>query len=158
MQITKKIETETGHRLTNYAGKCAHLHGHRYQWEVTVSAEHLDETGFVMDYGDLKAFLISTIDQLDHAMLLHTDDPLVRMCASIADVKKMLGATNGMAPRLFLLPFNPTTENLLKWQAGKIMALLKATGKTRFTLEHIRVYETSSSFGDWYKSDPVILF
>ena len=150
MQITKKIETETGHRLVDYEGKCAHLHGHRYQWEVTVSAKHLDSTGFVMDYGDLKQILKETIDELDHAFIFCDQDPLVK---ALAKNPGMLDASNGDRGRVHIVPFNPTTENLLPWVADKVIAALVSYVRNPITLEKITVYETSGSFAEWYKSD-----
>ena len=152
MQITKKIETETGHRLVNYNGKCAHLHGHRYQWEVTVSAAELDPTGFVMDYGDLKQILKETVDLLDHAFIFSDQDPIVK---TLQDQRalELLNGTNGEVGRIHIVPFNPTTENLLPWVATMINIALTTSARNTVVLEKITVYETSGSFAEWYKSD-----
>lgn len=143
--ITKQIETETGHRLNNYDGKCSHLHGHRYQWAVTVSSPVLDDTGFVMDFSDLKAILKKTIDQLDHALVLSVDDPIVIRFGE-AKTRDLFLATNGERARLFLVHFNPTVENLVNFIAESIVVLLKKP----IRLESIKVYETSDSFAEWH--------
>lgn len=151
MYITKKIETETGHRLINYEGKCAHLHGHRYQWEVTVMAADLDETGFVIDYGDLKDILNMTIDELDHAFIFSDQDPLIT-CSPVT-AQRRFQATNGDKGRIHIVPFNPTTENLLPWVGSMVADMLDQVfpGK-RVELYKITVYETSGSFAEWYNS------
>jgi len=58
-QITKTIETETGHRLFRYSGKCSHLHGHRLVWHVTVSSP-----GYVFPSHILKTDTISQYDNI----------------------------------------------------------------------------------------------
>lgn len=77
-QITKEVRTETAHRLLNHPHKCRFLHGHTYVWQVTIEAPNLDRLGMVMDFGVLKGFMENIIMQsFDHAVVLHTDDPLV---------------------------------------------------------------------------------
>lgn len=149
INISKLIETETGHRLTNYGGKCAHLHGHRYQWEVRVSAPELDHTGFIIDYGDLKRVLTRTIDQIDHAFIFHDRDPLV-LIALEEDRLDLLAATNGDQGRIFIVPFNPTSENLLPWMAERINEDLGRGGTDHVRLEYMRLWETSGSFAEWW--------
>lgn len=36
ISITKKIEFEAAHRLSNYQGPCKEIHGHTYKLEVSV--------------------------------------------------------------------------------------------------------------------------
>ena len=146
MYITKLIETETGHRLTDYSGKCAHIHGHRLQWEVTVAAPALDSTGFVMDYSDLKAILKETVDQLDHAFIMHNKDPIhIKLGSDQTETREFLKATNGDVPRLFITPFNPTSENIIPWIAEMIIPRLPKG----INLVKIKMWETSSSYTEW---------
>jgi len=37
LTITRRLEFDAGHRIPHHAGKCCHLHGHRYAIELTVS-------------------------------------------------------------------------------------------------------------------------
>ena len=146
MQITKIIETETGHRLTNYSGKCACLHGHRYRWEVTVSAKELDEVGFVIDFDKLKSILKDTVNRIDHAFLFHDQDPLVTALeAQDLEVEDTLKATHGGDGNIFVLPFNPTSENLVNWMATQIMLELPLG----IQLHRIKMWKTSSSYTIW---------
>lgn len=147
MQITKIIETETGHRLVDYSGKCAHIHGHRLVWEVTVTAPDLDPTGFVMDYSDLKAILKETVDRLDHAFIMSDRDPIhTKLGSDPLQTADFLRATNGDIPRLFIVPFNPTSENIVPWMAVQIERELPKG----IELVKIKMWETSSSFTEWY--------
>ena len=146
MKITKLIETETGHRLTSYAGKCAHIHGHRLVWEVTVEAPKLDEVGFVMDYSDLKDILKDTVDELDHAFIMHDQDPIhIRLGNNGGNTASFLKATNGDAPRLFIVPFNPTSENIVPWMGAAIKERLPS----KVRLVSIKMWETSGSYTLW---------
>lgn len=138
--LSKIIYTETGHRLTNYIGRCAHLHGHSYKWEVTVSGENNDN-GMVMDFKDLKKILNETIDTLDHSFVMHFKDPICQAMDE-DEITALFQATDGSVPRLHLVPFNPTVENLVKWQWDKIYRLLPFY----VTLTRIKCWETASSF------------
>jgi 6-pyruvoyltetrahydropterin/6-carboxytetrahydropterin synthase len=115
--ITKTMYTETGHRLMDYKGKCAHLHGHSYQWEVTIESKELLNNGMVMDFKDLKRIMQDTIGKLDHAMVLHEDDPVL---VSLKDIT----ATDGSSHRVIATPWNPTAENFAKFYYEEIDKIL----------------------------------
>ncbi len=57
------------HRLAGSGGKCESLHGHNFRVTLEVTGEHLDETGMLMDFGDLKKVLKTVIAELDHSDL-----------------------------------------------------------------------------------------
>jgi len=141
-EITKIIRTETGHRLTNYKGRCAHLHGHSYEWHVTVAGE-ANNNGMVMDFKDLKEILKKTIDSLDHAFVMHTEDPILKILG-VNDTVDLFLSTDGEAPRLHIVPFNPTVENLVKWQFSVIQNCLSPFKD--ITLTSIKCWETADSF------------
>ena len=71
MDIFKIFTLEAAHRLPNVpAGhKCARLHGHSFQVEVHVSGEPGADTGWVMDFSDIKAAFAPIHAQLDHHCL-----------------------------------------------------------------------------------------
>lgn len=144
MKITKVLHTETGHRLTTYPHKCACLHGHSYKWEVTIESFDRDEVGFVMDYKDLKKILEKTIGQLDHGFLFHKEDPLVKEFG-VQGIQHKFRATHGGDGRIFVLPFNPTSENILDWVAPEINDLLP----DNIWVRRIKMWETASSYAVW---------
>lgn len=77
-ELVQTIEFCYGHRLLNYAGKCANLHGHNGRAEVVVGAAELNALGMVEDFRRIKLVVKEWVDrELDHRMLLHRDDPLV---------------------------------------------------------------------------------
>jgi len=49
--------------------QCARLHGHNYVVRVRLHSPLLDDTGFVLDYGDLKPFQRWLDEALDHRHL-----------------------------------------------------------------------------------------
>jgi 6-pyruvoyltetrahydropterin/6-carboxytetrahydropterin synthase len=68
MEIFKVFQIEAAHRLPNVpvGHKCARLHGHSFRIEVHVSGAVNDETGWFMDFADLKAAFQPLYDRLDH--------------------------------------------------------------------------------------------
>ncbi|MDQ3519732.1 MAG: 6-carboxytetrahydropterin synthase, partial [Gemmatimonadota bacterium] len=56
MEIFREFTVEAAHRLPNVpAGhKCARLHGHSFRLEVHVSGSVGEETGWVLDFADIK--------------------------------------------------------------------------------------------------------
>ena len=82
VKVTTELEFSAAHRLFNTEwteernqevfGGCANpnWHGHNYQLRVTVEGQVNPETGFVIDFRDLKSLMDSrVIDDLDHRNL-----------------------------------------------------------------------------------------
>jgi 6-pyruvoyltetrahydropterin/6-carboxytetrahydropterin synthase len=46
--------------------KCGNKHGHNYQIEIELESESVDGTGFVVDYGELRAFDEYARARMDH--------------------------------------------------------------------------------------------
>ena len=57
------------HRLAGSGGKCESLHGHNFRVTLEVTGDQLDETGMLMDFGDLKKILRTVLAELDHSNL-----------------------------------------------------------------------------------------
>lgn len=93
MQIYKDFRFEAAHRLPNVpeGHKCARLHGHSFMVRITVEGQPGERSGWIMDYGDIKAAVDPVIAQLDHYYLNDID---------------------GLE--------NPTSENLAIWLWRKI--------------------------------------
>jgi 6-pyruvoyltetrahydropterin/6-carboxytetrahydropterin synthase len=88
MQIFKVFQIEAAHHLPNVppGHKCRRLHGHSFIIEIHVSGPLGVESGWVMDFADLKAAFDPLYQQLDHNYL-----------NEIAGLE------------------NPTSENLARW-------------------------------------------
>ncbi|WP_448329865.1 6-carboxytetrahydropterin synthase QueD [Streptomyces sp. DSM 41534] len=71
MEIFREFTFEAAHRLPNVpeGHKCARLHGHSYKVIVHVEAPIDPESGWVMDFGDLKKAFKPLEARLDHYYL-----------------------------------------------------------------------------------------
>ena len=70
-EIFREFAFEAAHRLPNVPDghKCARLHGHSYLAVVHVSGPVGLDTGWVQDFGEIKAAFKPLEDQLDHRYL-----------------------------------------------------------------------------------------
>ena len=71
MELRKTFQIEAAHRLPNVptGHKCARLHGHSWRIEVAIEGPVGNDTGWVMDYADLKAAFQPIHDRIDHNYL-----------------------------------------------------------------------------------------
>lgn len=70
-EIYREFTFEAAHRLPNVPEnhKCGRLHGHSYRVEVHISGLVGEQTGWVRDFGDIKAAFKPLEDKLDHFYL-----------------------------------------------------------------------------------------
>ena len=68
-EVTVEQTFAAGHALRNYKGKCENVHGHNYRVRVTVQGASLDNTGLLVDFGDVKRLMGGAIEYLDHRFL-----------------------------------------------------------------------------------------
>jgi 6-pyruvoyltetrahydropterin/6-carboxytetrahydropterin synthase len=71
MRLYKDFSFEAAHRLPNVPDghKCARLHGHSFRVRVSVDGPVGENSGWVMDFADLKAAFQPVHDRLDHRYL-----------------------------------------------------------------------------------------
>lgn len=142
--IARRFEFDAGHRVLGHEGKCANLHGHRYAVLLTVKGEK-DKLGRVIDFGKVKEVVGAWIDdKLDHNMLLHKDDPALKVYA-MADVfgNKEPFVMPDWAP-------NPTAENIASVIYHHARHLL---ANTEVEVVKVRVYETPNCYADYTAMD-----
>lgn len=74
--ITKQLKGYPfAHRQPSHDGHCALVHGHNWDFEITLGATELDENGFIYDFGKLE-WLKTWLEQMfDHTLVLNEDDP-----------------------------------------------------------------------------------
>lgn len=119
-KISKELRFEAAHRLVGHSGLCRHIHGHSFRIRITVEAlEGLDEVGMGFEFGKIKAPMQKLIDdKLDHALILNQDDRLIGIIGGILSRKNIgndeLTALADVYSRIYVVPFNPTSENLAK--------------------------------------------
>lgn len=71
MEIFTELSFEAAHRLPNVAEghKCARLHGHSFRVAVHVEGNVGANSGWVMDFADLRSVVGPVRDTLDHRYL-----------------------------------------------------------------------------------------
>jgi 6-pyruvoyltetrahydropterin/6-carboxytetrahydropterin synthase len=128
--VTKKIEFCYGHRLLDYDGICKHPHGHNAVAEIEVRTDSLDSRNMVCDFSDIKRVVKGWIDrELDHKMVLRSDDPLVAPLQALGEP-------------IYLLDSNPTVERIAR-------LVFEKTRELGFNVVAVRVWETPSSFASY---------
>ncbi len=131
-QVGREIHFSYGHRLINYKGKCANLHGHNGRVVVEVAAESLDTAGMVVDFNKIKETIGRWIGEtLDHKTLLAENDPL-------AETLKKAGEP------VVTMKENPTAEAMARMIFEE--AVRKGLPVSRVTL-----WETDNSFAVYQK-------
>ena len=125
--ITVTGHLDSAHYLREYQGKCANPHGHRFSYQITLVGPELDNLGMIVDFGDIKAIMKSTIeDYLDHKML---ND---------------------------LYPFdkvNPTAENIAHWIYDEVYNTLHEghVVSESYKLTKVRVYESPDASSEYWE-------
>jgi 6-pyruvoyltetrahydropterin/6-carboxytetrahydropterin synthase len=70
VEITREFTFDSCHKLIDYVGKCANLHGHTYHLQISLKRRINPETGMVIDFGDLNRIVNELIlDKIDHVYL-----------------------------------------------------------------------------------------
>ncbi len=105
---------DAAHFLKNYPGKCAEIHGHRWQVGLQISGKELNEIGILIDFTHIKRYLHEVTETLDHK-LINDVEPFHRI--------------------------NPTAENLAKYIYESVnVKLLKDFPELK--IDYIEVCET----------------
>lgn len=135
ISITKKIEFEAAHRLSNYPGPCREIHGHTYKLEVTVTGPIDSNTDMVMDFKELKKILQKAVlDPFDHALILKESE----------ENREIFSGYSG---KITWMETEPTAERMIQW----IFSQIKKELPTSIGLVDLTLHETSGSFASWRK-------
>jgi len=57
------------HHLRNFRGRCENLHGHNWKIEVVLRGTQLEESGVLIDFGEVKHATRVLLAELDHGYL-----------------------------------------------------------------------------------------
>ena len=64
--LSVEKEIAAAHRLRDYDGPCANVHGHCWKIRVEVTAEKLDQVGIAIDFEVIEKLLWRIIGPFDH--------------------------------------------------------------------------------------------
>lgn len=130
MYIIKTQQSfDSAHFLAGYEGKCANIHGHRWNVHAEVASQELlqggQNDGMVVDFSDIKTVLKHLVDSVDHALIIQN--------GSMRNETLRCLMEDGF--RVIELDFRPTAENFARYFFERI----KETG---FAVKRVTVYET----------------
>lgn len=97
MEIYKEFTFDSAHFLPNLpeGHKCKQIHGHTYHLRVYIKGDPGQQTGWLIDFKEMKDIVLPVIDQLDH---------------------KLMNNVPGLE--------NPTAENITIWFWDRLKQLL----------------------------------
>ncbi len=97
MEIFKAFTFDAAHHLPNCppGHRCRRPHGHSYRIEIHLSGEPHPDTGWIIDFGEIKKAVQPVVDQIDH---------------------QYLNEIEGLE--------NPTTETLVVWLWERVKPVL----------------------------------
>ena len=142
VRITKEFKFEMAHALHGYDGLCKNIHGHSYKLCVTVKGEVKNDSGnpkdgMVLDFDVLKSIVKpEIINKYDHSLVLNANSPHSEIDLSAFE-------------KVFFLPYQPTSENLVMDFALKIKSKLPQ----EIELYKVVLSETATSFAEWNSQD-----
>ena len=144
IRITKEFKFEMAHALFGYDGLCKNIHGHSYRLWVTIIGKVLEEenhvkNGMVLDFSLLKKIVKPEIvDKYDHSLVLNANSPHANIDFSAFE-------------KVFLLPYQPTSENLVY----DFVQVIKEKLPKNVDLHKVILSETANSYAEWCADDNV---
>ena len=130
------------HALFGYDGLCKNIHGHSYRLWVTIIGNVLEEenhvkNGMVLDFSLLKKIVKPEIvDKYDHSLVLNANSPHANIDFSAFE-------------KVFLLPYQPTSENLVY----DFVQVIKEKLPKNVDLHKVILSETANSYAEWCADD-----
>jgi 6-pyruvoyltetrahydropterin/6-carboxytetrahydropterin synthase len=127
---------DAGHRLLKYKGKCEAPHGHTFKAEIILSSEKLDQTGFVVDFVELRDKIGGWIDEnWDHAFLANEKDEELIDALNLLKEKKIFIFHNQ----------NPTAEVMAKCLYDYVYKLYGDL------VSEVRIWESPNQYAEYFK-------
>ena len=130
------------HALYGYDGLCKNIHGHSYRLWVTVIGNILEDessvkNGMVLDFSILKKIVKPEIvDKYDHSLVLNGNSPHANIDLTAFE-------------KVFYLPYQPTSENLVL----DFVKIIKKKLPENVKLHKVILSETANSFAEWHADD-----
>jgi len=143
--IRKQFKFEMAHQLwDSYSAAChENLHGHSYVLELYIQSKKLDNTGMVVDFGEIKDVVKTYIDQWDHSLTMPNLFP-----------KEYLDMLAKYTKKFRVTPYNPTAENMSKDMFETLSKDLseyqmKKYNEVLWEVAKVRLHETTTGWAEY---------
>ena len=146
VQVSKDyLVFASAHFITFRGHQCETLHGHNYRVGVAVEGSVDAEAFFVLDFSVLKQIARRFVDEIDHKVLLPTQNPKLSYHEDGDRLRvDYFGQPTYVFPRrdCALLPIqNSTAEMLAQYLGQRVRDELNGAGHTHLTLLELEVEE-----------------
>ncbi len=132
--LKNEIQFDMAHYLSDYNGKCANIHGHRYRLIVKTQSDELHTDGhlrgMVNDFSFIKKLLKEIEDLFDHKLLIEDSNDGRDVAEKLSELKNDF--------EVVFLPFRPTAEEMARY----IYRLLKEKG---LNVCEVELFETPTN-------------
>lgn len=135
--------------LSKHPGTCQFPHGHTRSVEIVLTADSLDENDMVVDFKAVCEIMGEVLGRFDHALCMNTDDP------HYAVLREVYGE------HIIAFPHSdPTSEAMAATvyrRAKEALAEVVENAASRYPvrrcvqLERVRVWETSSTWAEYFE-------
>ena len=122
-ELSVKSHFSAAHRLLEYDGSCAALHGHNWDVEVFIRGEQLDASGLLVDFKKVKQAVGRVLEEVDHVDLNATE---------------AFGDTS------------PSSENIVRFLYQRLSAEIN---DARCAVHRVAVFETPTSRAVYWESE-----
>jgi len=144
------------HFISYDGDQCEKLHGHNYRAAVELTGP-IDENSYLFDFVTLKNYMRQITDELDHHVLLATENRHIRVEASDTSVRATYRHKEWVFPRedvVLLAIANTTAELIARWLARRLLSILRESHG--FVPDSLRM-EVEETFGQagFYEIAPV---
>lgn len=130
--LTAKASFDSAHFLLGHGGKCANLHGHRWDIIAEIAGEELEKDGesrgMLIDFSDVKKFLKDLADSYDHKFIMEENSLKENTVKALQD--------EGFD--MITVEFRPTAEEFAKFFYNEMR-------NAGFPVKSMTVYETPNN-------------
>lgn len=134
--LTSEASFDSAHFLSEYAGKCRNIHGHRWTLKVEISGNELQKDGsqrsMLIDFNKLKKELREICEHYDHVLIIERDS------LKQATLKALLDEEF----RIIHVDFRPTAEEFAKYFYNYFKS-------KEFNVSRVLVYETPTNVAEY---------
>ena len=132
-KLKSEIQFDMAHYLSQYKGKCANIHGHRYKLIATLKADKLHEEGqtrgMVEDFGEFKKALKLIADIFDHKLIIEDNVEGREVASKLKEVNNF---------EILFLPFRTTAEEMSRYIYNKLKEM-------NFPIYEVELFETPTN-------------